>query len=42
MAEEVQKTEARQGDRRRTSQTALFVGTLHAIVLMGILVLIWA
>jgi hypothetical protein len=41
MTEELSKTEARQGDRRRTNITALFVGVLLAVVLMGVLVLYW-
>jgi len=42
MTEELTKTEARQGDRRRTNLTALFVGTALALVLLGLLVLLWA
>ena len=41
MAEELSKTEARQGDRRRTNMTAL-VGVPLAVIVLGILVLIWA
>lgn len=42
MAEEVRTTEARQGDRRRAGRTALFIGTPLAVVLLGILLLLWA
>jgi hypothetical protein len=42
MTEELSKTEARQGDRRRTNMTALFIGTALAIVLMGLLWMLWA
>jgi hypothetical protein len=41
MAEELSKTEARQGDRRRTNITALVWGVLLAVVLMGALILYW-
>jgi hypothetical protein len=42
MNEELSKTEARQGDRRRTNMTALLIGTALAVILMGALFLIWA
>jgi hypothetical protein len=42
MTEELSKTEARQGDRRRTNMTALLIGTVLAIVLMGLLWMLWA
>jgi hypothetical protein len=42
MTEQLTKTEARQGDRRRTNLTALFVGTGIAIVVLGGLFLLWA
>lgn len=42
MHEELSKTEARQGDRRRTNVVALVVGTVLAIALLGTLVLVWA
>ena len=37
MAEELNKTEARQGDRRRTNQTALYLGVIFAVVALGAL-----
>ena len=42
MMENLNKTEARQGDRRRTNKTAVLIGTPLAFILMGILFLIWA
>jgi hypothetical protein len=42
MPEELSRTEARQGDRRRTNVTALALGIAGAVILMGILLLIWA
>jgi hypothetical protein len=42
MAEELTKTEARQGDRRRTNMTALVIGILAAVVLMGGIFFFWA
>jgi hypothetical protein len=42
MREELTRTEARQGDRRRTNVTALTLGIAGAVILMGILLLIWA
>jgi hypothetical protein len=41
MTEELSKTEARQGDRRRTNQTALFIGIALAVAGMGLIWLIW-
>lgn len=37
MTEELNKTEARQGDRRRTNQTALYLGIVFAVVAIGLL-----
>jgi len=42
MTEEIDKTEARQGDHRRTTQTVLLIGTPLAFIALGILYLIWA
>jgi hypothetical protein len=42
MTEELSRTEARQGDRRRTNVTALVLGIAGAVIVMGILALIWA
>lgn len=42
MTEELTKTEARQGDRRRTTRTVIFVGIPLAFVLMAILMAMWA
>ena len=42
MTENLTKTEARQGDRRRTNKTVVLIGTPLAFILMGILFLIWA
>jgi hypothetical protein len=42
MTEELDKTEARQGDRRRTNQTVVLIGTPLAFIALGILFLIWA
>jgi hypothetical protein len=42
MTEEVTKTEARQGDRRRMNRTVVLVGTPLAFILLGLLVLYWA
>lgn len=42
MAEDLTKTEARQGDRRRMNRTAVFIGTPLAFILLGIIFLIWA
>ena len=37
MTEELTKTEARQGDRRRMNRPALMIGTPVAFVLLGLL-----
>ncbi len=42
MAEELNKTEARQGDRRRMNKTVVLLGTPLAIIALGIIFLIWA
>lgn len=42
MTEELTKTEARQGDRRRMNKTVVLVGTPLAFILLGILFMIWA
>lgn len=42
MTEELNRTEARQGDRRRTNMTALAIGTLLAVLLLGLIFVIWA
>jgi hypothetical protein len=42
MTEELTKTEARQGDRRRTNMTALILGIAAAVVLMGGVFFFWA
>jgi len=42
MTEELSKTEARQGDRRRTNFTALWVGVILAFVLMAGLWMYWS
>ena len=42
MTEELTKTEARQGDRRRMNKNFLLIGTPLAFILLGILFLIWA
>lgn len=41
MTEELTKTEARQGDRRRMNRTALMIGTPLAFILLGALFLLW-
>ena len=41
MTEELSKTEARQSDRRRMNVTVLVVGTILAVVLLGIVMAIW-
>jgi hypothetical protein len=41
MTEELNKTEARQGDRRRTNFTALAVGMVLAVVALGLIFLVW-
>lgn len=42
MTEELDRTEARQGDRRRTTKTALLVGTALAVIALGVIAAIWA
>lgn len=42
MTEELNKTEARQGDRRRMNKSAVLIGVPLAIVALGIILLIWA
>lgn len=42
MTEELNKVEARQGDRRRMNKTVVLVGTPLAFILLGVLFLIWA
>jgi hypothetical protein len=42
MTEELSKTEARQGDRRRTNMTVLVVGTALGIILLAIIYAAWA
>jgi hypothetical protein len=42
MTEELSKTEARQGDRRRTNLTVVLVGVPLALILLGIIMAIWA
>jgi len=42
MTEELTKIEARQGDRRRTTLTALFIGVPLAFALMALLFALWA
>ena len=41
MTEELTKTESRQGDRRRTNLTVLFVGVPLAVILLGLLLVFW-
>jgi hypothetical protein len=41
MTEQLRKTEARQGDRRRMNKTVLLVGTPLAFIVLGIIFLIW-
>ena len=41
MTEQLTKTEARQGDRRRMNRTVLLVGTPLAFIVLGLLALIW-
>jgi len=41
MTEELTKTEARQGDRRRMNKTVVLVGTPLAFIALGLLALIW-
>jgi hypothetical protein len=42
MTEELTKTEARQGDRRRMNMTALIAGTAAIVVIFAIIYAIWA
>ena len=42
LTEELTKTEARQGDRRRMNKTVVLVGTPLAIVALGLIFLIWS
>ena len=42
MTEELSKTEARQGDRRRMNKTVVLIGTPLAFILLGVIFLIWA
>ena len=42
MAEEIDDIAARQGDRRRTTRTALMIGTPLAFIALAIIVLFWA
>ena len=41
MTDQLPKTEARQGDRRRMNKTVLLVGTPLAFVVLGIIFLVW-
>lgn len=41
MTEELNKTEARQGDRRRMNKTVVLVGTPLAFLLLGLIFMIW-
>jgi hypothetical protein len=41
MTEELNKTEARQGDRRRMNRNVVLIGTPLAFILLGLLALIW-
>lgn len=42
MNTEIDKVEARQGDRRQMNMRVLFWGTAAAFVLLGLLVAAWA
>ncbi len=42
MTEELNKTEARQADRRRMNRTVLLVGTPLAFILLGVIFMFWA
>lgn len=42
MTEEIDDVAARQGDRRRTTRTALLVGTPLAFIALALIVLFWA
>ena len=41
MTEELTKTEARQGDRRRMNRNVVMIGTPLAFILLGLIALIW-
>jgi hypothetical protein len=41
MTEELSKTEARQGDRRRMNRNVVLIGTPLAFIVLGLLALIW-
>jgi hypothetical protein len=41
MTEELNKTEARQGDRRRMNRNVVLIGTPLAFIILGLLALIW-
>jgi hypothetical protein len=42
MTEELTKTEARQGDRRRMNMTVLIAGTAAIVVIFAVMYAIWA
>jgi hypothetical protein len=42
MTEELTKTEARQGDRRRTNMVALVVGTVLVVICFAVIYFAWA
>ena len=42
MTEELSKTEARGGDRRRMNKNVLLIGTPLAFILLGLIFLLWA
>ena len=42
MAEELTKTEARQGDRRRTNVVALVGGTILVVICFALIYYAWA
>jgi hypothetical protein len=42
MTTELDKVEARQGDRRHLNMRVLFWGTASAFILLGVLVAAWA
>jgi hypothetical protein len=41
MTEELTKTEARQGDRRRMNRNVVMIGTPLAFIILGLLALLW-
>ena len=41
MTEELNKVEARQGDRRRMNKTVLLIGTPLAFILLGLIFMWW-